>query len=770
MSPPRKAFFAYPSSPNDLVEPVEAACRIARDSGAQLEVTPWPQAAAFGASIPDEIREAIRASDTVVCDITIPNPNVYYEFGFAIGAAKAVAPVLNKSFAGASARVQKDGIFDNILYRPYENSHQLAGILTDLPTTVLSHLYAREPNREQPILILDTFSKTDFRNAIVNAVKDSRLFYRSFDPLEFPRLQAVWGIGEVSASTGVLIPLIGSHVQDAPRHNLRAAFLAGLSHGFQRETLIISYLDTVDSADFRDLVHTVKSNVDIDQLVAAFAGNALVLGQSVGNLSRARRRSALQTLSLGASAAENEFRVLDAYFVETAEYIRASEGHARLVTGRKGTGKTAIFFRVRDVLRARKNYIVLDLKPESYQLSRFRSELSRVADLGLFDHTLSAFWYYVILSEVLIKIIAILRYEARRSPEALEKLKAIEQTLPDVQTGESGDFTSRLNRLSQRVMRGYRDLITEAALSPEKLTNDVFGDARPLRDAIVAATTSKTKIVVLFDNIDKGWPADGVSEFDIRSVRLLIESLERLRRDLSSRGRECWSLTFLRNDVYELLVSQTPDRGKTTRLSIDWTDRSKLRQVIARRLQVNQANVGGTFAQAWEAYFRPTVQGRDSFEYFVDHCLMRPRFLIDIIENALAHAINRGHDRVEEEDCQDAVKQYASNLLSEFGYEIGDVSPITPDIFYGFIGYPQELSQNQVREGLRASGVRDEDIDDALRLALWYGALGLLRKGSVVKYIYDYQYDLKRLQADMRNAGDDVSLFLNPALYVALSS
>ena len=30
---------------------------------------------------------------------------------------------------------------------------------------------------------------------------------------------------------------------------------------------------------------------------------------------------------------------------------------------------------------------------------------------------------------------------------------------------------------------------------------------------------------------------------------------------------------------------------------------------------------------------------QDTFEYFVDHCLMRPQFLINIIENAIANGI-----------------------------------------------------------------------------------------------------------------------------------
>lgn len=48
---------------------------------------------------------------------------------------------------------------------------------------------------------------------------------------------------------------------------------------------------------------------------------------------------------------------------------------------------------------------------------------------------------------------------------------------------------------------------------------------------------------------------------------------------------------------------------------------------------------------------------------------MRPRFLIGIMENAIANAINRGHEKVLEEDCT-AVRQHSNSILNDFGYEI----------------------------------------------------------------------------------------------------
>ena len=56
----------------------------------------------------------------------------------------------------------------------------------------------------------------------------------------------------------------------------------------------------------------------------------------------------LERLDLGDVAAENESRQLRNYFVRTGQFVQAKRGHARLVIGRKGSGKTAIFYAIRD--------------------------------------------------------------------------------------------------------------------------------------------------------------------------------------------------------------------------------------------------------------------------------------------------------------------------------------------------------------------------------------------------------------------------------------
>jgi hypothetical protein len=64
---------------------------------------------------------------------------------------------------------------------------------------------------------------------------------------------------------------------------------------------------------------------------------------------------------------------------------------------------------------------------------------------------------------------------------------------------------------------------------------------------------------------------------DVRLVRLLLEALEKVKRDLAVDHCDFRFVVFLRNDVFELMVSGTPDKGKAAVIRIDWTDRVKLK-------------------------------------------------------------------------------------------------------------------------------------------------------------------------------------------------
>ena len=464
--------------------------------------------------------------------------------------------------------------------------------------------------------------------------------------MEVPRLSTVNIIADITSSSGIIVPILAPTIHDADRHNLRGAFVAGLSHGLGRDTLLLQMHDPdlKPPTDYGNNIVFVRDQNRIAELVGEFSKTAHLASQSINTRSRKGKRSDLQKLTLGASAAENEFRDLGEYFVQTAEYAYTLRGEAHVVAGRKGSGKTAIFFQARDRFRrSRQKTIVADLRPKSHQLSLFRQELLKVAEHGVFDHTLAAFWYLLILSELLLAIRRESNSRSRFDASALERSVRL-TLLQQHNVAETGDFTSRINGLVKDVLAEIRKMQKQGRpITAQHLTNFVFqGGVAKLKAALIDESERFAKIVLLFDNIDKGWPVTGVDNFDVRLIRLLVETLDKIKRDLSAAGRDFLSIVFLRNDIYELMVSETPDRGKSGQIVIDWTDRAKLRQLIFARMRASTGNRDTSFETMWSRFACEHVGTRPSFDYFVDHCLMRPRFLINIIEAAIANAVNRG--------------------------------------------------------------------------------------------------------------------------------
>jgi hypothetical protein len=249
------------------------------------------------------------------------------------------------------------------------------------------------------------------------------------------------------------------------------------------------------------------SEAEILDRVVPFCKDALIAAQSIKRPATRANRSALQRLTLGATAAENEFRTLGDYFVVTSEYLKTSRGEARIVAGRKGSGKTAIFFMMRDRFRNQDNCIVADLRPESHQLSLFKSEVAEILDAGAFDHTLAAFWYFVILSELLLALKKEIEYQAGRRghSELFSQAQEISVALDRLGISASGDFTARINRLGSYVLQEIKARKqSNEKLSPERLTNIVFrggiGDAKRL---VLKHSQRIEHLIFLFDNIDK---------------------------------------------------------------------------------------------------------------------------------------------------------------------------------------------------------------------------------------------------------------------------
>jgi hypothetical protein len=144
-----------------------------------------------------------------------------------------------------------------------------------------------------------------------------------------------------------------------------------------------------------------------------------------------------------------------------------------------------------------------------------------------------------------------------------------------------------------------------------------------------------------------------------------------------------------------------------------------------------------------------------------------PRFLIDLAEKALSIAVNRGHSMITADDVKTALQKHSLYLVTDFGLEVRDVSGLSENIFYDFIGQGQRLTPEQVTEIVlkRANDLQSNEIVDLL---LWYGFLGIPDARGRPVFIYNRDYDYKRLEAERDRLGEALVYYVNAAFLEGL--
>ncbi|HEV7240545.1 MAG TPA: hypothetical protein VGQ36_15005 [Thermoanaerobaculia bacterium] len=767
-----RAFYAYPVEPAHVAATIEnALSRISERFGAP-PIESWKETEIAGRFIADQILAKIGAAPLLFADITQLNFNVVYEVGFALAKGKRVVLTRHRATAATVPALQDVGIFDTLGYEEYENAEQLIAILMTARELTPSIHSTHALNRVTPVYLMQARFRTDPITRIVSRVKKARLFFRSFDPTETPRLSVSEAVENVAQSYGVLLHLLPERISDAAVHNIQAAFLAGLAEGYEKIHLLLQDGDEPVPLDYRELVHVIKHPTHIDEAIAGFATSVTAALQEEVKYDIAPN-TLLEKLTFGASAAENEYRDLAQYYLETDQFKRALHGDVRLVVGRKGSGKTAIFMQVRDKVRRERTNVVLDLRPDGFQLIKFKEAVLKFLGPGALEHTITAFWEYLLLLEICHKLLDDDRIAHTRDRSLYEPYRKLADTYEEDRYVREGDFSERLGGLLQSFTDAYRlkfkseppDTLTQEQITELLYRHDVVG----LTENVVEYLRFKRELWLLFDNIDKGWPTHGLTPQDLAIVRALLEATRKVERQVRRRNVNCHTLVFLRNDVFELLMNETPDRGKEGRVALDWSDPDLLRELLRRRLIYSGGLPDGDFYELWRHVFVSHIDGEESSQYLIDRCLMRPRALIDIANHCRAFAINLRHKNIEADDIQKAVQAYSSDLVVDIGYEIRDVLPTAEHVLYAFINEPQVLSTGEVVRILGTAGIEPAEVPNIIETMLWYGLLGVNRPDGSVVHIYDVNYDMPILRGMIRKFdAQGISYRVNPAFISGL--
>lgn len=771
MSNQKSAFVAYSTRDKAVGDKILNGVRKANAVGANpVRFEPWEFNDIAGETVVSPILSKIEDSPFVVADITYLNLNVVYEIGFAIGRNKKVFLLKDTSVAGDGELAKRTGIFDTLGYFGYSTDEDIRNRLTGhIDETALP--LTRELDRQAPVYLMEPPERSDAATKMVSRIKKARFKYRSFISSEDIRLSATDAIRQVGRSSGVCL-MIESKGGSIEEHNVRTLFVAGLAHGMLKPTLIFSPAGYDVPLDIRDEIVTYNGPQDIPEHVATFCPqiNDSLQGEEA---TKEISKGFLDSIWVGDPTAENEMTTLADYYLQTDEFLRASSGDVNLVVGRKGSGKTALFISLRDLTRADKRNIVVDLKPESYQLAKLKDEILSLLAAGSRQHLLTAFWEYLILLEVAYKLLEKDQKVHRFNHDLYDIYQELEQTYRGDDSLSEGDFSERLLALSRRLSEQFKLKFAntgERGITIQQITEILYShDLKNLKAQLSNYLKHKGRVLVLFDNLDKSWSTDGVDTIDSITLRCLIDAGRKIERDMQKAGHAFRCVLFLRNDVYKFLMANSSDYGKEMRATLDWSDPDLLREMLRLRLSSSLPDEYAklSFDELWKMISVSHVFGEESSDFIISRSLMRPRNVLKLFNHIRGFAVNFRREKITTDDFYKGLVSYSQDLLVELDREISDVYPDAKDLLYYFIDTPSELSRDDLFKIFSEAGIDGAEHGKIRNFLIYHGVLGL-QNGDDAQYIFDVGYDLKPMQIRAQRAGEAVRFTINPAFTPAL--
>mgnify|MGYP001484364904 CR=1 FL=1 len=758
-------FFLYPSTPPQFAETIETArARLQRNSP-DKDWLSWKSLPIHGQIIFCEICKAVRSSATVVADVTTLNFNLLFEIGACIALGIPVIPIRDVTYLKNTREFKELGLLDTLGYVDFQNSEELAqALIARLPGQRLPetpHQYFKST----PLYLVKGHIETEGAVQLLAAIKKSPLKFRAYDPVETPRITLHEIRRQVAGSLGVVAHLLSPSRAGSTSHNALCAFAAGLALAHEKVVIMVQEEHVDQPIDYRDLVREYSVPSQVPRLLEGPIRRIIERFQEVDERPTRATKGLLEQVDLGDTAAENEIGGLRSYFVRTGQFNQARRGTTRLVVGRKGTGKTALFYGIRDAIGKSKARVCLDLKPEGHQFIKLREAVLDKMSEGIREHTMTAFWTYILLCELARRIIASdVAYEGR-DPDRHIRYERVRELYVTHDVGTDADFSQRLLLQVNRIAEKARKAGLPHAGSD--VTGFVYsGDVHDLAAAVGDYLAEKEEVWLLVDNLDKGWPVKGTSSEDILVLRTLLEASRKLQRELEHQEVDLKCLVFVRTDIYDHLLNETPDKGKDTAVRLDWDDAEVFKEIIRTRVAAS-VEKAGSFDEIWRTLFPLQVRTQESFKYMLGRTLMRPRDLLTFLHRAIEVSINRKHATVTEDDVLQAERSYSEDMLLLTSFEITDAHPTFKDVLYAFQGAKARMERDDVLLRIMEAGLDEDGARAAFEMLVWYGFLGVGRPGEVdAQYSYEVRYNLQHLLGGVEV--EERSFVVHPAFRSAL--
>ena len=752
-------FFAYGSDVSSSGDSIEPAIKRINDAEDDIKILSWKNLRVSGVPIISQIITAIDTSDFFCADLTGMNDNVLFELGYAVAKNKPIYLINDTSHEDSVRKYKELGLLSTIGYYSYTNTNQIIeGFHKMSPYDPIDTRHWNDLTQTLPvnferkaILVLNSQIETNYNLEIINAVNYFNLPSIVDDASETIVQPISWYIEQLHSVPAVLVQFSSQARAGYETHNSKCALISGMALGLGLKLQMVAEKPYGVPVDYKDLLKKFSNRDECSSILNEFLVRlqkeiASLLIKPKDKLKERRTRTELQNVNFGEAIAEHESNNIYRYYVDTYHTQQLIKNEYNIVVGRKGTGKTAtLYYLKEDLERDVRNHVIL-IKPINFEVDGLISLMEESNNDFEKGYLVETIWKFLIYSEIAKH----LYLKTKEKP--LYAVNNVEQKFLDfIEVNESVYLTDFSTRLEEQIKSLRESNIKEIGAGKNKefrlkVSELLHQDSiHKMRDFFGALIQKKHKLVILIDNLDKSWRKD--SKINILSKYLLglLGVSGRIFKELSfirSTGNEIdFHLTiFLRSDIFKQMMTfaREPDKIEVSRLK--WEDPEILFRIIEDRF-IQLSNGDYKSEDLWTKFFANNIKGISTKNFIMSCIFPRPRDIIYFFKTCKDIAISRGHTFVEEKDVLEAYSDYSNWVFKSVLVENGITHKQMEEFMYELMAHNVIITKDEIEEKMKASNIKiitgnevEKFIDHLVNLTVFGRETGDMK--------FSYEYDV----------------------------
>ncbi|MCK5708864.1 MAG: ATP-binding protein [Candidatus Aureabacteria bacterium] len=387
---------------------------------------------------------------------------------------------------------------------------------------------------------------------------------------------------------------------------------------------------------------------------------------------------------LGDIRAEFDSKMLDQAFWETADYKTLIDSSDRcVVVGRRGTGKSALVFKLNNYWKKQHKTKVLKIAPEEDQIIGLRDLFCFFGDQFLHIKAGSKLaWRYALYLEIIV-----LLSNHYKLSKYINKRSISQHIL---------DWKDPRKNISFKIKKKIRSILKNNE-KPQTCISELSDrlDLNLLEDIISSALKeSQTRIILLADRLDEGYTPDNTG---IALVDGFVQSVI----DINAKFKDkVLAFVFLRDNIYRAIAQNDQDFSRNIEgqiLRLHW-DEYNLFNLVCNRLRVVFNSTKEKSLKIWNTYTAGELQNKEGFKTTLRLTLYRPRDILVLLNNAFYYAEKQVRNKIVLSDIENSAKSISECRLNDLHKEYGSIFPSLDIFTKAFIGKNSMLTISEASE------------------------------------------------------------------------